>query len=362
MKPFRKTHFLEILRRYRETNRPLDLILRFYFREHRAIGSKDRREICEKLYYLIRWQGLIDAHLERPITDEMRLERLQSGPLSSEGLAPHVRCSFPKNYFEVLADALGEEKALEFCLISNQEAPLTIRCNPLKITREELQKRLPSELTPHSPYGLRLPKRINFFTLPEFKEGLFEVQDEASQLVADFVDPKPGDHVLDYCAGAGGKTLAFAHKMQGKGQIYIHDVRPNAIDDAKKRLARAGIQLVKPLYKPKFGPVKMDWLLLDVPCSGSGTLRRNPDQKWRFNQATLDELTALQREIFAKAFVTVKPGGKIVYATCSVLPQENENQVAYFCQKYNLKVEKSFASFPEPGQMDGFYAALLIRP
>lgn len=362
---------MAILEGFEETKAPLDLFLNRYFRANKAIGSSDRKEICENLYYLIRWRGLIDHQLEKPIGWEDRVEYALSQKQTDLMQAPpHVRVSFPKSLFDLFAKQWDTEKATSFCLASNQTAPLTVRINPAKTTREAMLQSWSREhpVSPclHSPLGIVFHKRINFFTMPEFVKGLFEVQDEASQMGALHVDPKPGDHVLDYCSGSGGKTLAFAHKMEGKGVIYLHDIRERALVEAKKRLKRAGVQNAqfvtgKILKKARFQK-KMDWILLDVPCSGTGTLRRNPDMKWRIKESQIENLIETQREIFANALPFLKPGGRIVYSTCSVLDVENGDQVDYFIEKYGLEVVGSpFTSLPKEGKMDGFFAVVLQK-
>jgi 16S rRNA C967 or C1407 C5-methylase (RsmB/RsmF family) len=195
---------------------------------------------------------------------------------------------------------------------------------------------------------------------------LFEVQDEASQLIADLVAAVPGDHVLDFCAGSGGKSLAIAPRMGCKGQLYLHDVRPAVLREAKKRLYRAGIQNAQILphdasHKRSLKEV-MDWVLVDAPCTGTGTLRRNPDMKWKFEESTLNRLIDEQRSIFREALNFVKPKGKIVYATCSVLPMENEWQAEFFEQNFGLKrLEPSFSSSPKKGGMDGFFGVVFTK-
>jgi 16S rRNA (cytosine967-C5)-methyltransferase len=369
MKKFRKHHLLTILEGFEETSAPLDLFLNKYFRANKSIGSTDRKEICEPLYYLIRWRGLIDYQLKKPITWDDRIEfAIGDQKLLQESAPSHVKVSFPKELFDRFVASLGEAKATELCLASNNTAPLTIRINPAKTTREALLKAWKQEypVSPcsKSPLGIVFHRRYNFFTMPEFTKGLFEVQDEASQIAAMRIKAKPGQHILDYCSGSGGKSLAFAHQMDKRGVIYLHDIRPRALIEAKKRLKRAGVQNAqivdtKTLKKARFQK-KMDWLLLDVPCSGTGTLRRNPDMKWKITGERIDELKKVQREIFAKALPFLKPGGHIVYATCSVLPEENEEQIAYFMETYGLeKAATSFHSFPKENGMDGFFSATL---
>jgi 16S rRNA C967 or C1407 C5-methylase (RsmB/RsmF family) len=240
----------------------------------------------------------------------------------------------------------------------------------LKTTRQSLYEKWRAKyaisLTQESVFGVRFDQKISFSLLEEFRNGHFEVQDEASQLVADLVDAKPGDQVLDYCAGSGGKALAFAHKLQGQGQIYLHDIREKALQEAKKRLKRAGIengQILLPdaPHKQKLLG-KMDWIFLDVPCSGTGTLRRNPDLKWKFSDEMLQRLINEQREIAKEALPYLKPGGRIVYATCSILPEENEHQLQFFEEELGLHpVAKPFRSYPTEGGMDGFFGSVLKK-
>ncbi|MBP9841651.1 MAG: RsmB/NOP family class I SAM-dependent RNA methyltransferase [Simkaniaceae bacterium] len=352
MKPFRKHHLLEILTIHDSSPLPLDAILRKYFRTHSAIGAEDRRTICEKLYRMIRLRGRIDFHLPHPISWEQRIEA------STEiipNMPPHVQVSFPRFLFEKIKEAYGESKAMDLCHILNEVAPTTGRINPLKITREQFLQDIPG-IFPclYSPLGFTFEKKPNIFGMPSFKAGLFELQDEASQLAALEMDPKRGDHVLDYCAGAAGKTLAFAYKMEGKGRIYLHDIRQHALEEGQHRLARAGIQNAS-LWDPT-SKQKMDWILLDVPCSGTGTLRRNPDLKWRLSPSSIENLKKEQRQIFAAAFPYAKK--YIVYATCSLLPEENEEQVQFFLENYPITLVKPlFKTLPLSGGMDGLFAA-----
>ncbi|MDJ0651550.1 MAG: RsmB/NOP family class I SAM-dependent RNA methyltransferase [Simkaniaceae bacterium] len=371
MKPFRKHHLLNSLRESEKTPLPLDVFLRNYFRKHKAVGSKDRAEICATFYGIIRCKGLLDARCKKPVNWEDRIEAYSSSQHDSrQDYPPHIQVSFPKFFFTYLQEAYGEKRALELCLNSNQQAPTTVRINPLKTTRDALLKKWKPLFSvfpcKYSKLGIVFPKRMNFFALPEFKEGLFEMQDEGSQLIANHVKARPNDHILDFCAGSGGKTLGFAPLMKDKGQVYLYDVRPHALVEAKKRLKRAGIQNAQILDEEKLKKRgllnRMDWILLDVPCSGSGTLRRNPDIKWKFTPEKLEQLIEEQRKIFDKVLKFLRHNGKIVYATCSIFPRENERQISYFMDKYQLKLsDKPFQSFPKDGEMDGFYCAVLSR-
>lgn len=372
--PFRDYHLLAILRLHQEGALPLDLLTGDYFRSHPAIGSKDRAYISDTLYGIIRWNALLESHCVSSPTWEEKLTLYQTHPIahlqSKEGLPPCIRVSCPEELFDLLKAAYGEDRALKLCADSNTQAPITIRVNPLKITRERLLAKW-KELysvspTLVSPDGMRFDQKIHFFSLPEFREGLFEVQDEGSQLLAGLVQVKPGELVLDYCAGSGGKTLAFAPRMEHKGQIFLHDVRPRALQEAKKRLRRAGIQNCQ-LLLPDSRQIeklkkKMDWVLVDAPCSGTGTLRRNPDMKWRFSKERLARLMGQQRMIFEKALSFLQPNGRIVYGTCSLLAEENEQQVDHFIRTYSLEIEGSpLTTELVEGGMDGFFGVILKK-
>jgi 16S rRNA C967 or C1407 C5-methylase (RsmB/RsmF family) len=367
--PFRDFHLLQILELSSCEKKPLDLLFNHYFRANKALGSKDKKEISETIYGIIRWLSLIDALIGPPHTWQRRLEGYRTLNLEERfkdpTLAAHIRASLPKELFEMLEKSLGMDRAIQVAHASNAQAPATVRINPLKTTREALFNRWKGihdiSKTAQSPFGIIFNRRINYFQLPEFKEGLFEVQDEASQLLANMVEAKPGDQVLDYCAGSGGKTLAFAHKLEGKGQIYLYDIRPYALLEAKKRLARAGIQNSQIPNKLNHLKGKMDWVLVDAPCSGSGTYRRNPDMKWRFNKEEFEKLLDLQKEIFKQALAYLKPGGQIVYGTCSILSCENDEQILHFLREFPLQlVGEPFRSLPTEGGMDGFFGACMM--
>lgn len=372
--PFRDHHILAIMEAYTTQALPLDYFLSNYFRSNKAIGSKDRGVIAETVYALVRWRGLLDHICSEDPSWESKLLAFKKDDFESykkrNDIPIHVRLSFPKNLFDRLVESLGMDRACEFCLNSNIAAPTTVRVNAIKTTREELLALWKDkyDVIPcmQAPYGITFNKRINFYELQEFKQGLFDIQDEGSQLLASLIEAKPGELVMDYCAGAGGKALAFAPNMQNKGQIYLHDIRKHALLDCRKRFKRAGIQNAQIIHddeaKLKKLKKKMDWVLVDAPCSGTGTLRRNPDMKWKYDDAMLIRLVGQQRMIFEKALSFLKPGGRIVYATCSVLTEENREQVAHFAKTYGLEVEgELFESLPQPGGMDGFFGAVLKK-
>lgn len=374
-RPFRQFHILSILDGYDQQSLPLDLFLRDYFRLHKALGSKDRGYIAETSYAMIRWKGLLDflCNHHAPSWDDrldIFLEPSFEDAKHRHDIPDHIRLSFPKNLFDRIVSSHGLKKACEICAISNHPAPTTVRVNTMKTTRDDMLKRWNGvyEVSPCpiSANGIVFQKRLNFSIMPEFREGLFEVQDEGSQLLADLVQAKPGDLVMDYCAGSGGKTLAFAPRMQNKGQIYLHDVRKHVLQDCKKRLRRAGIQNAQ-VALPEEAKLKklkknMDWVLVDAPCTGTGTLRRNPDMKWKYEDSIVEAVQGQQRTIFEKALSFLKPKGHIVYSTCSILKEENSEQVAHFIKTYDLVlVGEIFESLPVVNGMDGFYGAIFKR-
>lgn len=373
--PFRQKHLLQLLEGYDQQSAPIDFWVSRYFREHSQLGSKDRAYISEEVYRLVRYRALCDHFLQRP-TWYARFNWLSDHDpkafVEREEIPLHIRVSMPEVLFQELVATWGQEKAKMIALSCLEPAPTCIRTNRLKVGRDQLLQRLLEQgyqvvKGDESEDAIYFQKKVNFFVLPEFKEGLFEVQDEASQLVAQMVQAKPQELILDFCAGSGGKTLAIAPSLNGTGQIFLHDVRLHALLEAKKRLKRAGIQnaqIVASDDEKRLKQLKkrMDWVLVDAPCSGSGTLRRNPDMKWKFSNEMLDRLVASQRVIFEKALSFVKPSGHIVYATCSIFNRENRAQVAHFLQTYPLEqVGDCFESVPESGKKDGFFAVTFRR-
>lgn len=369
---FRQKHLLQLLQAYEGQSSPIDYFVSCYFREHKALGSKDRAYISETVYTLIRWQGLLDYLTEGETSWERRLELLEERPLTfyldNEAIPLNTRVSFPSVLFSEVENSWGKEAAIKICLACNEAAPTTVRVNLQKTTRNTLlslwkEKGFSVAPCQFSPVGILFHKKINFFGLPEFQEGLFEVQDEASQQIALMLNPKAGDRVLDFCAGAGGKTLAFAEKLKGTGQIFLHDIRLHALQESRKRLKRAGIQNAQIIHseeKEKLRKLKkqLDWVFVDAPCSGTGTLRRNPDMKWKFSQEMLIRIKGEQRRIFEQALSYLRPTGRIIYATCSILKQENQDQVDHFLKTYPLELEGDiFQCVPEVGKKDGFFAA-----
>ncbi|VWU50510.1 sun-family protein, putative [Hepatocystis sp. ex Piliocolobus tephrosceles] len=374
MNSTRLRHIENALNNFNFTS-PLDIYMRLYFKSNN-IKNQDKPYISEHVYNIIKNKTLL-AYLSSPnmlytnvIKTYFSSERWKY-EMNNEKIPAHVRYSFPKELYEQLVNCYGEKRSITLMSILNERAPVFLRVNNNKISRNELYKLLMSrgmhvEKCVNSENGLLLTKNQILKNIPEYKKGYFEIQDEASQIVSSKIPVHPGDKVLDYCAGSGGKALAFANKMDNTGKIYLHDIRDRMLSQAKIRLRRAAIQnyillnsnhvLLKKLYG------YMDTVVVDVPCSGTGALRRNPEMKYKFTNAKLYEYVNLQRQIFEKALLYLKKKGKIVYITCSVLDAENVHQAKYFCQKHNLFLSESpFHSLPQSKSMDGFFLAIFER-
>jgi 16S rRNA (cytosine967-C5)-methyltransferase len=272
---------------------------------------------------------------------------------------------------DLLYKELGKQWNLEAEAL-NLQAQVIIRANTLKTTKQDLAKALKEKKIDTEPVkgckdGLYLKERQNLFTLPEFQEGLFEVQDASSQLVAEFLQPEPGMRVIDACAGAGGKSLHIAALMQSKGRLISLDTEEWKLEETKKRARRAGVsnletRLIEGGKTLKKLQDTADRLLLDVPCSGLGVLKRNPDAKWKLSQLFIDHIKEKQQEIITEYCKMVKVGGKMVYATCSILPSENQEQVQKFLAKNaNFTLEEERIVLPSESGFDGFYMARMLR-
>ena len=337
---------------------PADAVVSRYFREHRALGPRERATLAETAFAVLR-QKLLFEQLARSGSGpkERRLailgfhghrDFLKSALSEAEKgwldacdqvkpddlLAPH-RHNLPEWVAQALQAQLGDDF---WALAENlqQPAPLDLRVNTQVAKRAEVQKELAqagivAEPTPYSPWGLRLQDKPALQRTEAFTRGAIEVQDEGSQLLALLVDAHRGEMVVDFCAGAGGKTLALGAAMRNTGRLYAFDVSGHRLEALKPRLARSGLSNVHPAAiaherdeRIKRLAGKIDRVLVDAPCSGLGTLRRNPDLKWRQKEQAVAELTVKQAAILDSAARLVKSGGRLVYATCSVLPQENE--------------------------------------
>jgi 16S rRNA (cytosine967-C5)-methyltransferase len=335
---------------------PADQLLSRYFREHRDLGQNDRAFVAETVFAVLRRKRSLEAavgasappalvaaallrvlgHSARALqglVEEDVLARVRQS--AGATLPPAVRADLPDWLWERLAGQHGDEEALRIAQGLLNAAPLDLRVNLARAERAAVQERLAadgveSKPTPYSPAGLRLAGKpaINRHAL--FTEGLVEVQDEGSQLLAWLLAPRRGEMIGDYCAGAGGKTLAAAMLMRGTGRVYAMDVSAKRLAALAPRAARAGITNVHTLVlgeddaRARRLAGKLDRVLVDAPCSGFGTLRRNPDLKWRHGPQAIAQLAAKQRGILDAGARLVKPGGRLVYATCSILQDEND--------------------------------------
>lgn len=284
--------------------------------------------------------------------------------------------SYPKWFYDLAQAELKEEwSSLSKAL--NEQAPVYIRTNTLKIQPEALLPKLRDEgfefkLLSNPQGGLELLQKKNIFKSQAFQNGLFEVQDGASQMIAPMLDLKPGLRLIDACAGAGGKSLHAAQLMQNKGKILALDLYPKKLEELKIRSRRAGVDIIETRVIESSKVIKRlkesaDRLLLDVPCSGLGVLKRNPDAKWKMKPERLEELKQIQTQILNDYVSMLKPGGILVYATCSILPSENELQIEKFLKnhpEFKLLEEKHFRPQPNSKEesFDGFYAAKLMKP
>ncbi|MCU0926016.1 MAG: RsmB/NOP family class I SAM-dependent RNA methyltransferase [Hydrogenophaga sp.] len=337
---------------------PADAVVARHFRENKSLGPRERATLSDTVYTVLRerlrlewlarsgsgskWRRLAilgfpgDRDFLKSALSEPEKTWLDACARVADAdlMAPH-RHNLP----EWLAQALREQVGDEFDALADslmQPAPLDLRINILKGKREPLLAQLRSaglqvEPTPHSPLGIRLQGKPSLAKVPAFVAGEVEVQDEGSQLLALLLDAKRGEMVVDFCAGAGGKTLAIGAAMRNSGRLYAFDTSAHRLDAIKPRLARSGLSNVHPVAiaherdeRIKRLAGKIDRVLVDAPCSGLGTLRRSPDLKWRQTPETVAAQAELQQRILASAARLLKPGGRLVYATCSLLPQENE--------------------------------------
>lgn len=386
---------IEVLEAIEAANRPADQVASFYFKGRRYIGSKDRRAVAEIVWRVLRskaridwWLGRLDfpaeararvfadmafqgvkperelfqgAHSARPPGKEERrmMEELAGKSIFHHDMPAWVRGEYPEWMQERLESLHGDRLAAEMGAMRD-EAPLDLRVNTLKASRDEAvaalaADKIAAEPTPLSPLGLRLAQRAALVQVRAWRDGLVEVQDEGSQLVALLTDARPGQAVVDYCAGAGGKTLALAAAMENKGRLVACDVAEWRVDKAGERFRRAGVHNVT---RRVIGGESDKWIkrsagsfdrvLVDAPCTGTGTWRRNPDAKWQLTETDLLELVERQKAILASAARLAKPGARLVYATCSILPEENERQVEAF-----LADHPDFVAVPVPALWAG---------
>lgn len=381
---------------------PADKVIERVFKLNRKLGSRDRRFVAESTYDIVRWWRLLRVSIGRDHTspamqdfwhvlgawmllsdielptwpefagiDTRLLQTVQNHRDKTSGVRA-IRESIPDWLDELGQRELGD-KWDETLQALNKPAPVVIRANRLKITREHLSAELSREgietdLAPDTHDGLILRERRNVHATESFKFGYFEVQDGASQQAAPLLAPEPGDRVVDGCAGAGGKTLHLAALMKNKGKIIAMDIHQRKLEELRKRCSRAGVDIVETRLIDSNKVIKRmertaDRVLLDVPCSGLGVLRRNPDAKWKLSIDDIDRLRRLQSEILAGYSQIVKTGGRLVYATCSILPSENEGQVNTFLKSRETgwRLLESRQYWPGENGYDGFYTALLER-
>jgi 16S rRNA (cytosine967-C5)-methyltransferase len=393
---------------------PADAKLSAYFRENPKLGVKDRAFIAESVYQVLRRKRLLEYLADGSDARRLLLAamlRLQGislrdlGPLlnkqqtewahaikakSTENLAPAIQADLPDWLWDRLSAQYGEQEALTLARSLHSAAPLDIRVNTVKATREEVleqfgRDRIEATPTPYAPNGLRLQSKITLNRQPMFMEGKIEVQDEGSQLLAHLVAPRRGEMVADFCAGAGGKSLALGALMRNTGRLYAFDVSEKRLHNLGQRLKRSGLsnlysQVIANERDAKLKRLvgKFDRVLVDAPCSGLGTLRRNPDLKWRQTPQDVEELTVKQASILQSASRLVKPGGRLVYATCSLLREENEAIVEAFLaanpefelapaneilaqQQIQLDTGNYLKLLPQQHATDGFFAAAMTR-
>jgi 16S rRNA (cytosine967-C5)-methyltransferase len=398
---------------------PADLVVSRYFRQHREMGHADRGFVAETVYSVLRRKRSLSARCFDDITSRRLLlatlacvqglnrRELDVVLLEAEGkwlatakavkledLPPAVRLDLPDWLYETLAAQFAGPELEALAAGLNQSAPLDLRINLVKAERKDVLARLnadglSAEACRYSPIGIRLQGKPSISRHPLFLNGSFEVQDEGSQLLGFLLQPKRGEMVADFCAGAGGKTLLLGALMRSQGRLYAFDVAEKRLAKLKPRLARSGLSNVHPVriesendIKIKRLAGKLDRVLVDAPCSGLGTLRRNPDLKWRQSPESVAELTVKQAAILHAASVLVKKGGRLVYATCSLLEAENEAVVAAFLaahpefvalsaaevlRKQDIEIDcdvaggKRLRLLPHRHGSDGFFAAVMER-
>ena len=380
-----------------KTGRYIDQLIESDFRGNKRRGANDRRFIAQMTYDAVRYWRLLWAVTGKdPSPDPASVHTILSVLfLIKEKSIPSLREfeglpveDYKKRYELSLTDRSLRESIPEWLdqygalqlqdrweadvVAMNNPAPVVIRVNLLKSDPATLQAELAGEgvETTESDLadaGLILTERKNVFALPQFRDGKFEVQDTASQMVAPFMEVQPGMRVIDACAGAGGKTLHIATLMRNKGRVIAMDVSEAKLQELKRRHRRQGIDIIqtrhivhqKDIHRLSDGA---DRVLLDVPCSGSGVIRRNPDTKWKLTQEKIEILIQEQREILSRYIRMVKPGGKLIYATCSIFPAENQENVAFFLQQNpGFTLETELILTPAVNKTDGFYMARLIR-
>jgi 16S rRNA (cytosine967-C5)-methyltransferase len=396
---------IDILAALEQSQQPVDRYLKDFFRTRRYAGSKDRRAITERVYDIYRQRAALAFRMggdsaralvlgsvlaagdnpetlfvgggygPEPLSDAERA--IIAAPLRA---APRwVTGEYPQWLDQQLLKAFGDDVVVQMQALSRR-APVDLRVNRLKAGRDDvltaLQDLAPTP-APYAPDGIRCPTGAGVTAHPLFEAGAFEVQDEAAQIAALLVDAQPGMRVLDLTAGAGGKSLALAAAMQNRGEIVACDIRGQALLELERRAVRAGAAIIRVHLLGDMPTGVFDRVLLDAPCSGSGTWRRQPELKWRLTPARLAELTRLQDRLLDQAAAATTPGGRLVYATCSVLPLENQDRVAAFLARHPdfrkhpadtvwrggavPGLATDFRATPLQTGTDGFFCAILDR-
>ncbi len=393
---------------------PADTLLRLFFRDHPMAGQNDRAVIAEIVFgilrhrfflecltekatprslllaYLVKFEGMNLRELTTFINESEAkwLAHIKAITLASQPLA--IQAEFPEWLMEKLKKFLPDAEILRLGQALQQPAPLDLRVNTLLAKRDEIltllnQKNIEAHATPYSPIGIRLTGKPAINKDPLFLSGKIEVQDEGSQILGYLLASRRGEMVVDFCAGAGGKALMLGALMHSQGRIYAFDISEKRLNNLKPRLKRSGLSNLHPQrissendirIKRLYG--KIDRVLVDVPCSGLGTLRRNPDLKWRQTPQSIEELKCKQATILSSAANLLKPGGRLVYATCSLLPEENQEIIEHFLsgnshftqlncanllaqQQIPLDTGEYLRLSPVLHQTDGFFAAALER-
>ncbi|MDN4035660.1 RsmB/NOP family class I SAM-dependent RNA methyltransferase [Massilia sp. YIM B02443] len=404
----------EVLRDILRFTAPADVTLSRFFKDNPRFGGRERGVIAEAVYAVLRNKSFFTDFASGGNTPSMRrlalLGLAETAGIDAIGgltedethfltrikevdrslLPGPIRANLPQWLFDKLVNQFGEAEALELAAVLNTPAPLDLRVNSIKAGRDEVIAKLAeapivAEPMPYAPLGLRVLKKPALQNLPLFKEGAIEVQDEGSQVLSQIVGARRGEMVVDFCAGAGGKTLALGAMMRNTGRLYAFDVSEKRLSKLKPRMARSGLSNIQSVLiaherdvKVKRLAGKVDRVLVDAPCSGLGTLRRNPDVKWRQKPDAVAEMQEKQAAILDGAARLVKGGGRLVYATCSLLNEENDFIVEQFLeshpdfelvpmnkvlaeQKIDLEMDKYLKLLPHKHQTDGFFAAVLER-
>ena len=372
-------------------SRLIDPQLKVWARENRFAGSGDRRAIADRVYSCVRRRQTSAAQGGGPsgramvvgnmvLEDGLTVDQIASLCTGGYGLNPlteaervslatapefesdAVRLDWPEWLMPEAAEAFGTRVDQELDAL-RQRASLDVRANTLTTTREEAQNSLASEGISATPLSvcdtaLRIPAGTSILRTKAYLSGLIDIQDAASQAVAAFAMVCPGQTVLDYCAGAGGKTLALSALMQNQGKLVAHDVDPRRMAEIPDRAKRCDATIIERSSLKGYHPATFDAVLVDAPCSGSGSWRRDPLGKWRLTAGRLSDLRAAQFEALGSAMKFVRPGGTLTYATCSVLPAENQAQVTTFlADAPEFELEGTLSLWPARDQTDGFFAA-----